>query len=54
MGTSTGEIIVRNKTTFEELIKFKEDKAIKLIRFYEYGLMTVNIDNEVKFWRVEL
>ena len=54
MGTSTGEIIVKNKTTFEEFIKFKDDKAIKLIRFYEYGLMSVNIDNEVKFWRVKL
>ena len=53
IGTSTGEIIVGDVNTYETVHIFKDDKAIKLIRFYDYGLMTVNIDNEVKFWEIE-
>ena len=53
IGTATGEIIVINKKTYKQMHSFKDNKEIKIIRFYDYGVMTVNIDNKIKFWTVE-
>ena len=54
MGISNGEIIVINKNSYKRSYSFKDDKAIKLVRFYKNGLMTVNIDNKVKFWPIDI
>lgn len=49
-GTSAGEIFIINKNTCEKIDIAKENKAIKLIRFFNFGILTVNIDNEVKYY----
>ncbi len=52
MGTSSGEIIVVETKSYEITNTFKDDKPIKLIRFYQYNrLITVNNDNKVKYWQ---
>ena len=51
IGTSAGEIIVLSKKSYERNNRFKDNKAIKLIRFYEHDrIQTVNSDNKIEFW----
>ena len=53
IGTSTGEIIVIDKKTYKPVFRFKDDKEIKLVKFYDEGLMSVNIENKIKYWKVD-